>query len=145
MGRTIITRRDLLPNVPSARANMAGDDNQTPVDGYREKLIKYIPAEVITLYVGLDAMIRGAASAGKLDMTAYWVLFGFCVLATPFYLWRVSKVDKWLQLLLSTIAFAVWVFALGGPFSSIQWVGEHKVLTAMVLPLYTFIIGLVNP
>ena len=145
MVRTIITRRDLLPAVPSAQAALAANNGQSTVDGYREKLLKYIPAEVIALYVSLDAIIRGAASAGKPDMTAYWLLFVFCVVVTPLYLWRASKVEKKLQLLLSTIAFAVWVFALGGPFANLEWVTAHKVLAAMVLPLYTFTVGLIDP
>jgi hypothetical protein len=41
------------------------------------------------------------------------------------------------------VAFAVWVFALGGPFAALSF--YHSIYGSLVLVLYTLLIGLVNP
>ena len=49
---------------------------------------------------------------------------------------RVQRVSKKAQLAISTLAFAVWVFSLGGPFQSFSW--YNPFYGSVLLPLYTF-------
>jgi hypothetical protein len=59
---------------------------------------------------------------------------------TPLYLFFVQKVKKAKQLILSTLSFAVWVFALGGPFTLLSW--YDPLYGALLLPVFTFTISL---
>lgn len=109
-------------------------------DDYLTKLIKYIPSEVVALYIAL----YGIASAAKEEISFVfisWLIFVIGIIGTVLYLWRVAKVSHCLQLIISTIAFVVWVFALGGPFSSLPW--YHPVYGALLLPVYTFFIPII--
>ena len=46
------------------------------------------------------------------------------------------------QAIISTGAFAVWVFALGGPF---QFVPGREVYGSLLLILYTLVVALIDP
>jgi len=106
-------------------------------DDYLTKIIKYIPADVVALYVTLHGIIS-AAKAEVPFILMSWLIFIVGVLGTVLYLWRVGKVDDKSQLLISTGAFIVWVFALGGPFSNLSW--YHPVYGTLLLPIYTFFV-----
>jgi len=109
-------------------------------DDYLTRIIKYIPSEVVALYITL----YGIASAAKDEIPfnlMIWLIFVLGALGTVLYLWRVAKVDDGLQIAISTGAFVVWVFALGGPFSELSW--YHPVYGALLLPIYTFFIPIV--
>jgi hypothetical protein len=47
------------------------------------------------------------------------------------------------QAVIATGAFAVWVFALGGPFATTSW--YDSIYGALVLIAFTLVIGLLNP
>jgi hypothetical protein len=113
--------------------------SQAP-DGYSDRLIKYIPAEVVALYLTLDALIR---SAPQVSIVIYWAVFVFCFLGTYAYLWRIQKVRKPLQLHISGGAFVVWVFAMGGPFAQLGW--YNPLYAGILLPMFTFSVALVEP
>jgi hypothetical protein len=70
-------------------------------------------------------------------------VFILLLAGTWVYLQRVQKVSSRTQLAISTAAFAVWVFYLGGPFALVP--GYDRFYGTLVLPLYTFGIGLVEP
>lgn len=122
------------PDQPRAPRQPAGKP-----DDYSGRLLKYIPAEVVALYVALDTVIR---SSPKFPIAVYWSVFVFCVIATYLYLWRVQKVRKGLQLHISAIAFCVWVFALGGPFAHLSW--YDPIYGGLLLPMYTFLAALIE-
>jgi hypothetical protein len=108
-------------------------------DSYREKLVKYIPAEVVALYLTLDVICRSNPTERGLR----WFILVFGCVATPLYLWRIQRVRKWVQLLVSTAAFVVWTFALGGPFVSLSW--YKAIYGALLLPIFTFLVPLIDP
>jgi hypothetical protein len=109
-------------------------------DGYSDRLIKYIPAEVVALYLTLDALIR---SAPEVPSYVYWGVLIFCFVGTYLYLWRIQKVKKQLQLHISGGAFLVWVFAIGGPFAHLGW--YNPLYAGLLLPMFTFLVALVEP
>lgn len=108
-------------------------------DDYTSRLLKYIPAEVIALYVTLEGIVR-ATGADRADLL--WIIFLVGLVATPLYLWKVGGVTAFLHLAISTLAFAVWIFALGGPFEGL---GVDPIYGALLLPTFTFFIALVEP
>ena len=121
MSRTVITSTDV------------------PTDGYATRLLKYMPSEVIALYLTLTSLVRSSAGAGLwLD----WLIFAVGVVATPLYLWRLQKVRKPLQLVISTGAFVVWAFALGAPFAQLTWYAP--VYGGVLLSMYTFLIPIIE-
>jgi hypothetical protein len=146
MGRQVIAEQDILELSEAGKASgMAGDITAaTPApalskrlrpDDYQGRLLKYIPTEVVVVYVLLDGMLRSAAPGLPIPAIR-WVVFFALPAGTWLYLQRVEKVSKLQQLLISTVAFAVWVFSLGGPFSAFAW--YSPVYGSILLPLYTF-------
>src|SRR5712664_4247571 len=152
MSRTIVTARDIRLAGARARAvpQVAGAARPEPPppgqpNDYLTKLMKYIPGEVVSLYVALEAVLKTSVHNPAEAQGPYWSIFVVCVIGTPLYLWRLGGVNKILQLFISTVALAVWVFALGGPFESLAWYQTHKLYAALVLPIYTFLVAVIDP
>lgn len=108
-------------------------------DKFTSRLLKYIPAEVIAHYLTLDAVIR---SSDQIPLGFYWAVFLFGTVGTYLYLWRVEKVTKKRQLLISVVAYCVWVFALGGPFVHLSW--YEPMYAGLLLPVYTFLVPIIE-
>jgi hypothetical protein len=145
MSREIISMRDLASvrneeafNFDFSQKSSAPDrpPGRATADGYTTRLLKYVPAEVVALFITLDALIR---SSSEVPPAVYWGIFLFCLAATWLYLWRVARVRKPAQLLISTVAFAVWVFALGGPFAHFDWYAS--IYGGLLLPVFTFAVA----
>ena len=115
---------------------------QDKADAFTDRLLKYIPTEVVALYVTLDGLSR-AAPPNVPKQALLWIVFFVLLVGTWFYLRRVQAVKKVEQLIISTLAFAVWVFSLGGPFAAYPWWSPF--LGTMLLPLYTFVIPIFQP
>ncbi len=135
--RSVLTPK----NIDRARARLPeAERDKVKPDDYLAKLIKYIPSEVVALYITLYSI----ASASKKEIPfefIVWFIFILGIIGTILYLRRVAKVIDWSQIFISTIAFVVWVFALGGPFSLLSW--YHPVYGALLLPIYTFFIPII--
>lgn len=140
MDRVIVTRSDVQARQASRGA--AGGPTEATPDDYSARVMKYIPAEVVAVYVFVDGIIKQSTDATTLP-TLMWSVFGVILVLTPLYLWRVQKVGKWVQLLICTLAFAVWVFSMGGPFVNLEW--YKAIYGAVLLPLFTFAVGILEP
>ena len=90
------------------------------VDGYRDKLLKYVPAEINAAWFAVSGILAGLANPST---ALLWVLFVVFILLTMGMIYRLTKVKNqptpWIQIAISTVAFIVWVLALGGPFATI--------------------------
>jgi hypothetical protein len=145
MGRAIVTApgqrgiRMAFPGLARKRALQEKPPPEPP-DGYRDRLMKYIPAEVVTLYVGLTTLVSTAKATPHL---LYWVAFVVCLIGTPFYLWRIQKVTSAVQLIISTLGFVVWASVMGEPFTSIHQ--YNVVYGEFGLPVFTFFVALISP
>jgi len=140
MGRAIVVAPS-DSKVRSAFPALAADSpQQEKPDTYRERLFKYIPAEVVTLYVGLNTILASAKDAPHF---LSWVIFFVCLIGTPYYLRQAQNVTAPMQLMVSTAAFAVWIFALGGPFTGFHW--YQPVYGALLLPTFTFFVARFSP
>ena len=141
MAREVLTQKDIL------RINSEGPDTKLPSastvetgsDKYIDRLFKYIPAELVAGYIfvlGVMTRLQGQAEA----VVFQWIIFIiFCVL-TPLYLWKIQKVKKLQQHIISLLSFAVWVFALGGPFTLYGW--YNPVYGEILLPVFTLTIAI---
>jgi hypothetical protein len=120
-----------------------------PPDGYKERLIKYIPGEIIALYLTYLKIVEtvnkpGVSADANPDSIPGWVAYAaffFCLVMTPIYQRFYLNIKKVSQLIVATFSFVVWALTLGGGiFQGVPaWVG------AMLLPTYTFLIALFEP
>jgi hypothetical protein len=114
-------------------------------DDYLSRLAKYIPVEIVGLYLFAAGVIP--RTSGSADTTALWVVFVACLVFTPIYMWIVTRREGgkplWPQVILATIAFPIWVLAMGGPFEGLSWYRSY--IFAIVLAFATVVFGLVQP
>jgi hypothetical protein len=129
-----------MRNVISYKGAVAPPPGSAPGDKYADRLLKYIPAEVVALYVGLSALL--AAASGAPPFLA-WVIFAVGVVGTAVYVIRSQPPPSLVHVAISIIAFIVWVFALGGPFLQLPW--YMPIYGALLLPIYTFFVAFIEP
>jgi hypothetical protein len=110
-----------------------------PPDTYFDKIVKYIPSDIIAAWVAATSAIAAAADVPKERIL--WIVFTFGILLT--FLWKLKQTQLRVQAAISTGAFIVWVFALGGPFSSLNW--YNPLYGTLVLIGFTLVTGLINP
>ncbi len=134
MGRRIV--------IESKREGLKLEKEEKLYDNYLTKLLKLIPAEIITLYITLSTILDSSKDTTKgIEFAVFFIV----LLLTPIYIYLITK-DKnkktpWKQIIVSTFSFLVWVFALGGPFIYFKW--YKKLYGALLLPIYTFLIPLI--
>lgn len=108
--RLVITKR----NRTTILLEASGRINQgVPDDSFRERLLKYIPAETIALFIavyGITYYLSGSET--WYPLMARWILIAG-ILGTALYLWQVEGVTDLVQLVISTTGFVIWAFALG--------------------------------
>jgi hypothetical protein len=113
-------------------------------DDYLGRLAKYIPAEVVGLYV---AMVAAAPTTNPHYSTILWVIFFLNAVLVPIYMWivtsREGKKPLMLQIVLASLAFPVWAFAMGGPFTQFSW--YQGWMASMLLMFVTVVFGLAEP
>jgi len=121
----------------SSGENVSTPAGSTAYDTYYSRLVKLIPSEIIALYLALD----GIASAMKQKEILLWVVFGVAVTGAWFYLGRLANVKLLSQRLLTVLAFVIWVYVFGGPFTHLSWYdpGYGKLL----LVVYTFFVPVI--
>ncbi len=134
MGRRIVTRR------------LEGIQGGGQVDTYFDKVIKYIPADVVAAWTVVSSLIASAGSEFP-KATVLWVAYAFGIAMTG--LWTLKQTqDKRkppakTQIAVAVIAFAIWVAALGGPFEF--WPGYQPLYGSLLLIGYTLAVGLITP
>jgi len=112
-------------------------------DSYFEKLIKYIPADIVAAYVAIAGILQ---ENNNQPLWLTWGVFGTLLALTPLYVCFVktapagflsSKCFHWVT---SCLAFTVWVFALGGPFATLSFYHSYYgsvalILTTLIIPV----------
>jgi len=114
-------------------------------DDFLGRLVKYIPAELVGLYVAARGVIPQDA-----DANVFWIVAASAWIFVPLYFWfattRDGKPALKTQLALASIAFPVWVFAIGGlPVTSWSWYDSHQYVASIVLMFVTVAFGLIQP
>lgn len=145
MGRRIVTEED----IQTAKALEGTETVDLQADGYWDKVIKNVPADVVAGWTAILGLFK--VQPGSLPdietTTILWILSGVFLVATFFWTYRQTSVPgqkpAWVQILVSTVAFAVWAFALGTPFDSLPFYDPR--VAAAILIVWTIIVGAINP
>lgn len=122
------------------------------VDSFAAKVVKYIPADVVAAWITVSSLMKPASTSSASatpDYNVLWVIFVVFIVLTALWTWRTTQDPNRslakTQILVSTISFIVWVFALGGPFQSLTAVSGRPYLGGIVLIIWTLIAGLIAP
>jgi len=116
------------------------------IDTYFDKVVKYIPADIIAAWVTVAGLVKGASG---IDVkTVMWIAFAVGVILTPLWTWKQTSVagapPVKRQIAIATVAFIVWTIALAGaPFDSIP--GFNAIYGSLLLIAYTLVVGLLEP
>lgn len=141
MAREVVTSRDIQRLSQASSASKLPADATYPVtkDGYFDRLFKYIPAELVAGYIFVLGVVKQLTEAGEIRVFQWSLFVVFCIL-TPLYLWRIQKVKKLQQHIISLLSFIVWVFALGGPFTLCNW--YNPIYGSILLPVFTLVVAI---
>lgn len=146
----IAARRRAVGGGPAAAAEeAAGAAPGAGEDGFIDRLVKYIPAEVIAVYLPIQAQILAMNDAEfpRLKWGFLWAVFLLLIPGTALYLRRFQNVTKTVQLAISAAAFVVWVIGTGGG-PLLMWAEYKEPLIQfgpLLVPLFTFTAALIEP
>ena len=129
--------------IQTLQLNAAGA-GQAP-DTYFDKVVKYIPADIVAAWVAVVGLVKSATDVPS--GTIMWIAFVAGVLLTAAWTWKQThqsgQPPAVMQIVISTVAFIVWVFALGTPFSELAF--YNPLYGSLLLIAFTLTVGLVNP
>jgi len=133
--RLVVTKRT------SATITAGASEGAVPAvlyDSYRERLVKYVPVEIIVLYVAAYGILYAVGSTDLwFSFTAFW-LFIAGILAVFLYLWIAEEICDGVQIGISIAGFVLFAFALGViPLSVLP--GYNQIVFSVLLPVYVFI------
>jgi hypothetical protein len=123
-----------------------------PGDGYLERMVKYVPAEIIAFSMLINAILEQAMKSGgenaamagvPVPVIATGALLIGCVL-TPLFCWYVRQDgDAWIaNAVVSAVALPFWAYLMG----AVAFANHHDGnLAAILLMSFTVVSGLVAP
>jgi hypothetical protein len=130
--------------------------NQKSEDTYIEKLVKYIPIEIVAAYTAMRALLlpdkekvnKDILPYGEeADLYLYSVIFFGCLFLTPIYKYFSLKDDNLptptYQIAISFFALIIWVFAFGD-FFEIKWEAYSHKLASIILIFFTLLTPLLE-
>ncbi|HEY1748688.1 MAG TPA: hypothetical protein VGG11_18225 [Xanthobacteraceae bacterium] len=137
-----------LPSEAAAAPMTPGE----PGDTYLERMVKYVPGEVLAFFMLINAILDQAMKSGGPDaamagvpvpMIAIGALTVGCVL-TPLFCWYVRQEgDAWIvNAVVSTVAFPFWAYLMG----AVAFATHHDGNLAVILVMsFTVMSGLIAP
>ena len=140
-----LTRAELLSAKPES-----ADGRKKAADNQVERVIKYVPTEIISGYLGLSGLVSVIPETLAYKALLIWGLFVLGLIFTPLYLMRSNpQGQQWAQIPISTAAFFFWAYALGGPFSrGTPWIegwGYNGAAAAIVAGAFGWVVSLWVP
>jgi hypothetical protein len=134
-------RAPLEPSAPAEPAAPTGVAIPGP-DTWYERLLKFIPAESVALYLALEGIVRTPDLSPQAQQVWLAIVLALAVVFTWLYLGRTSEIPpSTTQLVVSSGALVVYVFAVGGVFATLgfwqPWQGTLLLIAATAfLSLY---------
>lgn len=115
----------------------------TVVDGFFDRVLKYIPADINGAWVAVTGLIKTAGNDVP-QSGVYWVCFIVGIIITGVWTHIQTRGSR-TQTIVSTLAFFVWVFALGGTWirDSLPW--YRDLYGSLLLIGYTLAVGMIIP
>ena len=142
MNRTILPR-SAVNNLPIRPTADQPQPVGQPADSYQAQFLKLIPIEVLSAYITIEGLLRGSVLPQKeplLYAGLLWGVFIGLIILNPLYLRRVSKVNSWTQIWLSTGAFVIYILSLGGPFVLLPYDETViRLIGSILIPIYTLL------
>ena len=164
--------RIVAPKNKQLQAGGAGPAvTRTAADGYFDRIVKYIPSQVITFYTAAVVWLANpgktttggpaaapevaapnaaatvpagpAAASGPELWVAFAAGLGLTIFLTYWQTREPGKPPAYSHLTISTLAFVVWAYATGGPFVGTGW--WQPGYAAFVLAIFVIIIGTIAP
>ncbi|MBC7996344.1 MAG: hypothetical protein IAF58_00265 [Leptolyngbya sp.] len=137
-----------IPAPPRASPPPTGTGPIIPIerdDTYFEKLLKYVPGDIVAAFVAIDGLLRDQVS--KNDIWLDWSIFFALLILAPLYaVYRPStppprslQAKRSFHAVAAVVAFTVWVFALGGPFAA-TWPEFYRPMYGTILLIFTTLI-----
>ena len=133
-----------------SRRIVAGEDQVSAsgppqIDGYFDRILKYIPGDVVAAWVAMKGVLVAVASPPAM---IFWIALGVGLLATLGWTYKQTSLEgrpvATFQILVSGVAFLIWVAALGGsPFGDIA--GFEQYMGSLALIAFTVVSGLLIP
>ncbi len=123
-----------------------------PGDGYLERMVKYVPAEIVAFLMVINAILEQAMTSGgpnaamagiPVPVIAGAALAIACAL-TPVFCWYVRREgDAWVvNAIVSTVALPFWAYLMG----AVAFANFHDGdLAAILVMSFTVVSGLVAP
>ncbi|MFL6741153.1 MAG: hypothetical protein ACJ8D6_11290 [Sphingomicrobium sp.] len=116
-------------------------------DKFFDRVVKYIPGDVVGGWVAATGIIRSQAQKDPNLPAIFWSAFVAGLLLTALWTYQQTKEPgkavATTQILVAVAAFAVWAFALGGPFELLAWYKSY--LGSLVLIAFTLGVGAIIP
>lgn len=140
------SKKDSAKKQPDTRGPGEKTEKQPSVsqteDQYLDRLLKLIPGETVALYIFLQGVIMSALKNNESELQIWlWGIFIVLIIGNILFLKKFSDISDTSQLVVLTIAFIVWVFTIGGPFSYLNF--YKPFMGSIVLGLFTFFIPLI--
>lgn len=137
--------RRVLAAAPATGGRDAGPAG-AGADTYSDKLLKYIPADVVGAWVAVTGLVGSQTDmTPQTQHTILWVAFVVGLGLTAWWTLKQTaapgRPPATGQTLISTVSFAVWVFALGAPFDF----PKQKFYGSILLILYTLVVARITP
>jgi hypothetical protein len=114
MSRRVFSLRDI--QVLEEKGKTAPEQELT------QKVISYIPVEIVTAWTAIYGTLVSLNSA-----EVYWAAFVILGILVPIYIWKFTTEPDLpaakFQIIGATGAFIAWVFAMGGPFTTLESFG----------------------
>ncbi|NEP53497.1 MAG: hypothetical protein F6K65_33750 [Moorea sp. SIO3C2] len=124
---------------------LEGTGQSRQVDTYFDRVVKYIPADIVSAWIVVTNLIKSADNVSV--NTLLWISFIFGIILTATWTLKQTSVPRKkiaiTQTAISTVAFVVWVFALGVPFSTLGF--YRPIYGSLILILYTLIVAIISP
>jgi hypothetical protein len=110
----------------------------TTPDGYSDALMKLVPPEIVAAFLAIDGIVRGSKGIGA---STYWTVYAVLLVICLLWVKRTSDAQglpvAWRQIGVSTAAFAIWTYAIGGPFEYARLASYNPALAGIVAILFT--------
>jgi len=126
-----------------ALADGSRSPTMTGPDDYLEKLVKMIPAEVVGLYLVGSGIIPAVERLWLLVWTAFCFIAVFVIRARTTSDPSNQKGAQWGAVLVSAVAFVIWVYSMGGPFKEYMGARYHAFLGSLLVLAWTFAVPLI--
>jgi hypothetical protein len=120
-------------------AAVAADAAPPPTSGdpYLTRLVKLVPAEVVTLYITFKTM-----AAGSSMHLGGWVVvcFVLVVLARTIGTREPGRKIQWTAAFVAAVSFVLWVYSTGGYFPRLSLRPGDEPIVSIVIGVWTFVV-----